>query len=256
MSRGSDPPTVIPLTVAQLLGKELMALTRDDGARLAEIIAELRHGVRVEPGNLIAVNALVHALAYAGEAQEAHALAWRAYTLMQQLPVVGADTLLNVGAGLSEAEHVDEAKRCYELALVRAEDDIAASVAGNMMNLAVRFGELAWLERFFPEHPVPAFLRRHDLAAGWRGQQKAVEQILDSRVSSFHASHGPFHDGTERLVVDYFTSIIDPQLAELEEAVWSAVEHHHRDHQRGPGALLGVVIINVNGPEIPSPKNS
>lgn len=243
---------MIPLTRAQALGVELMQLTRDEGARLAAIIAELRHGVRVEPNNLIAVNALVHALAYAGEAREAQALAWEAYRLMQRLPVVGTDTLINVGAGLSEAGHLAEAKRCYELTAAR---EMSSGLAGNMMNLAVRFGELAWLEQFFPEHPVPAFLRRHDLAAGWAEQQKAAEGVLAGWISTFHACHGSFHDGTERLVVDYFTSTTDPHLAELEEAVWSAVEYHYRDHPSGPGALLGVVIINVHGPEIPLPRN-
>lgn len=249
MSDGHETPPVIPVTRAQLFGEELTRLTRDDGGRLAEIIAELRHGVRVEPGNLIAINALVHALAYAGKAEEAHALAAKAYILMGRLPVVGPDTLLNVGAGLSEAGRVAEAKACYERALAQAP---IPGLAGNMMNLAVRFGETDWLKGFWPEHPFLAFLERHDLT-DWAEQQRSVELVLARRVATFHATITDFHDGTERLVIDYFTETVDPDRLELEEEVWTALEEHYQYDPRGPGALMGVAIINVHGPEIPLP---
>lgn len=258
MPRDSETPTVIPLTRAQVLGKELTGLGEPDGARLAEIIADLRQGVKVEPTNLIALNALVHALAFAGEADESHSLAWQAYTLMQQLPVVGTDTLLNVGAGLSEAGRVVEAKQCYELALDRergaGDREAAERVGRNMMNLAVRFGELAWLEQIIPGHPVTAFLQSRGLLTNWAEQQAAIERIIAHRTSTFGACITPDpEDGSVRLVVDYWTNAKDSEIAAIEDAVWDAAEQVYGDHPLGLGALLGAVIICIHGPEIPLP---
>lgn len=251
MQRPADPPPVIPVTRAQVLGVELMQLTRDDGARLAEIIADLRQGLAAEPNNLIAVNALVHALAFAGQREEAQRLAWEAWLLMQRLPVVGTDTLLNVGAGLSETGRLAEAKRCYEMSFAREGISGLPGLHENMLNLAVRYGEFDWLEQFATNHPVADYLRHHDLANLWRAQQAAIEDALASRVSTFSSKLESFDDGTSRLVIDYFTDCDNPGAIErLQEAVWAAVEHVR---PTGLAALLGVVILNVNGPETPLP---
>lgn len=240
---------------ASRLGHELEGLSRDDGPRLAVLLQKLQLEVAREPQNLIAAAALNKALGMAGYVAEAHALAWRVYEQMQRLPAVSAELQITVGAGLAEAGRVTEAKRCFELVLARGHFGILDALRLNMMGLAVRFGELAWLENLLPGHPAAGFLRFHNLDVSWPIQQAAVETLLGSHVSTFGASFEDFRDGTERLVLDYFTDTTDPvRVGEMEEAVWDALERVYQMHPLGPGAVLGRAIINVHGILVPLPK--
>lgn len=242
---------MLPESRGAVLGDALTRLTPDDGPQLADILQQLRGEVAREPANLHASTALVYALALAGLVEEARPLAWRAFEQMRRLPSIGRDTFINVGAGLSEGGWVDEAKGCYEQALSRGPSE---GLLRSIACLAVRFGELPWLERLVPEHPIPAFLQRHQLVDGWAAQQVAIESALTPHVSTFDAKLVDFRDGTERLVVDYFTDTADlTRIAAMEEAVWGAVERHHETHPSGPGVLLGIVVLNVHGCEIPLP---
>jgi tetratricopeptide (TPR) repeat protein len=234
------------------LGREMDHLSRDDGARLAEILGELRQEVARAPANLIACAALGEALALAGRADEARGLALRTYEQMQRLPAVGVELLINVGAALGEAGRFVEAKRCLEQALVREPQDVLII---NVITLAIRFGELAWLERLLPDNPVSRFLQQRDLDRDWPRQQTAVEAILGRHVSTFSAHLEDFRDGSVRLVLDYFLDTVDPRrIAELDDSVWSAVEEVYQTHPAGPGALLGAVVLNVHGIQCPLPE--
>lgn len=245
---------MLPVFRSTSLGSELDELSRDDGARLAEILAELRKEAARDPANLHTRNALVTALSRAGLATEAHAEAWRAYEGLRRVPGVPSDVRLNVAAGLSEAGRVSEAKECFEASFAR---DPSPAAIFNMGCMAVRFAEFAWLERLVPGHPIPRYLEDINLADYWSRQQKAIEKILRPHVSTFGAALEDFRDGTGRLIIDYYVDTTDPtRIAELDEAVWQAIETVYEEHPDGPGALLGVALINVNGILIPLPAES
>jgi hypothetical protein len=206
-----------------------------------------------DPGNLYTRLALNSALASAGLVKEAHALAWENYERMQRLPAVGAEVQINVGLGLAEAGRGKEAMQCVELGFHRNPSD--GDVIYNVVGVGVRFGDLAWLARLLPQHPVLDFLQHHKLADAWPEQQRAIEAVIGPHVSGFGGGLEDFHDGTWRLVLDYFTDTVDfAKIATLEDAVWTAVERVHATHPEGPGVLLGAVVLNIHGVQVPLPE--
>ncbi|WAS93397.1 hypothetical protein [Nannocystis punicea] len=239
----------VPALKSVALHQRLQAFRAEDGSLLGEVLRELAQEVEREPRNLIASTIYGHALVLAGRAQEARREALRGLALWQSLPAVTPEVTLNVVAGLGDAGFVAEAKRVLESLDARALDEAgAARRIDCAAHIAMRYGEIAWLERRHPGHPFVQLLAARGLTTGWPGLQAAVEAYLGERVASFAASIEGLEDAHKQLVLNYWTdSHSYSEIDRLQDGVWDTADGAAAD---APEALYHVVYM-IYGPEIP-----
>lgn len=241
------PAMVLPALKAAELGERLRTLRGDDGARLGEILWQLRQERRREP-NLLTHLALNNALALAGLVREARTEALTALRLWRGLPAVPPADTLNVIAGLGEIGAVEAAKELFASLDGRAlEPRDERRRVESSMNLAVRFGELEWFARRHPEHPVLVFLEQQDLVAGWQAQQAAVERLVGPRVAAFGAQLVRLEEEGQALVLDYWTELTSlGDIEEMQEKLLDLLDAAGR-----LARLVPSVVFQVCGPQVP-----
>lgn len=239
---------VFPKLRAAVLGEELRTLGGDDGGRLAQLLWQLRQERRSDP-NLITRAALTNALALAGHVDEARVEAWQAYELAASLPAVAPQDMLNVVAGLGESGYEAAARELLgklEGRPLGERDEERRTQSA--MNLALRFGDLAWFAANYPKHPALRFLETRHLDSDWSAQQREVEALLAGRVSAFGSELVKiFDEGTERLVLDYWTDARSfGEVEALQVELLELLDAHGRLYQ-----LVPDVVFQVHGPQVP-----
>jgi hypothetical protein len=198
---------------------------------------------------------LQRALARAGLVEETRTEALEIFKIALELPAVSTAVLLNVASILGASSLFSEAQECVAKVLRRDLDEPELDEVVSLGNrLALHSGDLAWADTHFAaKSPAREFVDRYDLTAWWPAQQKAVQAILASRTTQF----GVFvheQEGSERLVLAYHTDAFGDELNALSDRVFDAVEDVYASHPDGPGALLGLVIFSLMGPQVPIPR--
>lgn len=249
---------VLPLLKAEVLGTELNHLTRDDGARLAEILGELDAEARREPGNLLTATALTHALSLAGRTTEARAEAQRSFQVMSRLPAVDPRVRLNVLSGLADTGQFADIIACATPLLTRElPPEQRYRLVRSLLGASLRTGDPQYYALLDLEPPPEfVFLQRAGLIDWWPRQQQAIEAKIGPRVA--RDAYQMFTDpesGTVELALDYYTDATSQEAVEaLYEQLDDILDALYADHPDGPGATLGKIIIAITGPYIPLPK--
>lgn len=236
------------------LGEELKTLTADDGARLSQILWQLRGETRRAPEDLNAATALVFALSLAGQVQDARAEARRCEEMRRaQAPEVPVHLHLNVLFGLTNTGLLPEAIGCLT--------DLDKSVLGPHLQRFLR-AVVSFTLRFglrFPEGPwglPPAiqFLQERRLYERWQAQQLAVERLLGEHVTMIEPALDRLDDNEtcDRLVLTYHTGLTSySEIDALDAQLWRTLEDVYAEQPGGAGVLIGNVIFELRGPSIP-----
>lgn len=219
----------------------LTELTRDDGPLLSGVLVWLHEAALTYSENLRVACTHARALALAGRAADAEVAAFRALALS----AAANFSHLDLAEVLVHAGVVDEAKR----ALLGARDleasaEWRARFERLATNLAVRFGQLEWLDEVVPNSAVRVLLGD---ATAWTRRQTVVEGALEGLVAMVEVE-------TERLATEphlflsYYTSSTSWSAVEqLIEKVFVALQRHDAD----AGRTWKAVVVEVHGPYVP-----
>ncbi|MBK7823789.1 hypothetical protein [Nannocystis sp.] len=251
----------LPVPRAISLGEELSSLTRDDRARLDQILWILGNDLRRDPSDLLshAVMAMAHTLA--GEVTEFRRCLAQISPHVAQFP----DWLkLNVLSFHVIAGESGLASSLIEAMLPR--DDLAPKDRARLLRLAgdaaLRFGDLALLARLADLMPAGSesrgflhALRETGLDHWWHAQQQAIEAVLGPHTTRFGRELQWSDADRPVIVLDYLTDAASfAELDVLQARVDDAMERTYATHPEGPAATLGVVVIAVHLPFIPRPE--
>lgn len=219
----------------------LTELTRDDGPLLSGVLVLLHQSALTYTSNLRVACTHARALALAGRAADAEVAALRALALA----AAANFSHLDLAEVLVHAGVVDEAKRALLAARnLEASAEWTTRFEKLATILAVRFGQLEWLDQVVPSSAARALLG--DTAA-WAHRQTVVEGALDGLVATVEVEAERL--ATEpRLFLSYYTSTTSWSAVEqLIEKVYVALERHDAD----AGRTWEAVVVEVHGPYVP-----
>lgn len=242
--------------LAAELGLELQALRPDQGPRLQQILWRLGHRSRRAPGDIDSSVAYGHALALAGKVDEAREEALRLLSLMTEAAPLRM--VFNVVGALADAGLPQPAMQAVDrVAGQLSRADELEPLLWHATHIAVRFGQIEWYGRRLPPTPLLRWIHESGLMPWWDRQQQAIERVLGRRVATtvfdiFDDQEG----GAPRISLEYHTDLTLPrERGERLDAAIAAVAEVYASHPEGPGAFLGRVLLDVQGPEIPLPES-